>query len=221
MTDNAFAAAAAQASTPASNPTTNPLPFNTDNPFGAPSEQKGGVFTPTPGMEYLAGRTLVYIPRTFDANAKDPFDPSGTKTRKQWTCDLYVIDGGDLRFWYTKKDQDGAAPEVVEHVHENTSPATPYVVLGQWVSQAAFVGKLSAVAEKRQILVCQVVRGAQKAQRDKGMTDEKVQEAYAAWVARGKMGEAPKFVWVPVDATAEGMANASEWYRLHKDSIKL
>lgn len=200
-------------------PTSNPLPFNRENLFSNPSEHKGGSFVPTPPMDVLVGRTLVYIPRTFDPAARDPFNDNAT--RKQWTADLYVIDGGELRFWHVKKGQNGAPDETVEQIHEGTSPVTPYVCDNIWVSQAAFVGKLSAVAEKRQLLVCTVTRGAQKKQRDAGKTDEAVRAEFDAWVARGKTGPEVKFVWLPVDVSGEAMGRVQEWYNLHADSIKL
>lgn len=218
---NAMNQVQGQQAAPASAPTSNPLPFNRENPFGAPSENKGGAFVPTPPMEVLVGRTLVYIPRTFNPTAKDPFDTTGQKTRKQWTADLYVIDGGELRFWYEKKGRDGAPDETVEQVYENASPETPYACDDIWVSQSAFVGKLSAVAEKRQLLVCTVTRGARKDQRDKGKTDEMIRADFDAWVARGKTGPEVKFVWLPVDVSGEAMARVQEWYSIHRDSIKL
>jgi hypothetical protein len=224
---SAFAAAAAQMSQQAapSAPVSNPLPFNEADLFAKPSDFKGGAFTPTPPMEALIGRTCVYIPRTFDAAAKDPFDPTGQKTRKQWTVDLYVIDGGELRFWYQKKGDQNATPPTqpatVEMVFPECSPATPYVSLHQWVSQAAIVSKLTAASEKRQILIGSPIMGAQKAQLDQGATDASVREQYAQWVANGKPGKEPKFLWLLSDVTAEGMARVQEWYGLHKDSLKL
>jgi hypothetical protein len=220
---SAFADAAAAASQPASAPVSNPLPFNGENPFAKPSDFKGGAFTPTPPMEALKGRTCVYIPRTFDAAAKDPFDPDGIKTRKQWTVDLYVIDGGELRFWYERKGNPNANPptktETVEQVFENCSPTTPYTVLGMWVSQAAIVSKLTAASDARQILIGTPVMGAQKRQIDAGETDASVREAYARWVSNGKPGNAPKFLWLLADV--QDMAPVMAWYDAHKDSLKL
>lgn len=222
---NAFAAAAAQAGQQAqqSAPQTNPLPFNTDSPFAKPSDFKGGTFTPTPPMEALVGRTLVYIPRTFDPAAKDPFNDGAT--RKQWTVDLYVVDGGELRFWYTRKGNPNAVPptqtEQVEQVFPNCTPTTPYVVIGMWVSQAAIVGKLTAASNNRQILIGTPVMGAQKKQIDQGMTDASVRETHAQWVARGKTGPEPKFLWLLADVAPEQMSAVQAWWEAHKDTIKL
>lgn len=219
MTESAFARVAAQTAPAAGNAGTNPLPFNGENPFGAPSDFKGGVFTPTPPMETLQGRTCVFIPRSFNPEAADPFNPG--KTRKQWTVDLYVLDGGELRFWYKQKGQDGAAPTDVEQVVTDLSPDSPYTVLGMWVSQAAIVPKLSGVADNRQFLICTIERGAQKADRDKGATDASVREAHAAWVARGKTGPEPKSLWLAADLNAEQVAKVHQWWAGAKDSIKL
>lgn len=216
---NAMNQVQGQQAAPASAPTSNPLPFNKENLFGAPSEHKGRAFVPTPPMDALVGRTLVYIPRTFDPAARDPFNENAT--RKQWTADLFVIDGGDLKFWHVKKGQNGAPNETVEQIHEDTSPATPYECPNIWVSQAAFVGQLSYFAERRQFMVTTVTRGAQKKQRDAGKTDEAVRADFDAWVARGKAGPEVKFVWLPVDVSGEAKVRVQEWYSIHQDSIKL
>lgn len=205
----------------------NPLPFDTANLFGSPSELGGGgSFTPTPPMEFLVGKTLVYIPRSFDPSARNPLATgSENATRKQWTADLYVIGGGELRFFYEQKADLNANPPrqaaTVEHIHGDCTPENPYVVTNCWVSQAAFVSKLTAVSNKRQFLICTPVRGAQKAQRDVGMTDESVRQAHAAWIARGKVGSEPKFVWLPSDVSPEALASAATWWGIHGSSIKI
>jgi hypothetical protein len=228
---NPFQAAAAQASQSApaaSAPVRNAMPIDASNPFAQSSELGGGggTFAPTPSVENLVGRTVVYIPRTFDANALVPasFGAPAGATRKQWTADLYILDGGELRFWYTKKGDPKATPPTqdatVEHVVENVTPEDPYVCLNTWVAQAAFVGKLSAAADRGQILIGSPIRGAMKAQREKGMTDEQVQADFDAWLARGKPGNF-QFVWLLADVTPDGMKNVQTWWATHKDSIKL
>lgn len=221
---SAFAAAAqAAAGTAQSAPQSNPLPFNGDDPFASPSDFKGGAFTPTPSMEALQGRTCVFIPRTFNPAAADPFNPG--QTRKQWTADLYVLDGGELRFWYKQKADLSAVPPrqeaQVEHIVPEVTPATPFEVPQMWVSQAAIVPKLTGVSEKRQFLVCTIVRGAQKAQRDKGATDASVRAEHDAWVARGKAGPEPKSLWLAEDLSAEQMGRVREWWAGAKDTVKL
>lgn len=201
----------------------NPLPFDEDNLFANPSDFTGGDFTPTPPLESLIGRTLVYIPRTFDPAAPDPLKPGST--RKLWTCDLHVIDGGELRFWYKRKGDANANPPreeaVVEHVVENITPATPFVVTNMWVPQAAFVSKLTKASDARQFLVCTPGRGAMKSQRDAGQTDAQVNAAFEAWAARGKVGPEAKFVWLAADVSADAMGRVREWWTANKESIKL
>jgi hypothetical protein len=210
-----------------SGPVRNAMPIDPSNPFASPSQFKGGVFTPSPPMDVLIGRTLVYIPRSYDPAAKVPtsFGAAPGATRKQWTTDLYVIDGGEMRFWYEQKGDPNAVPPVptatVEQVVENVSPATPYVCLGQWVAQAAFIGKLTGAADTGKMLIGTPVRGAMKAQIDKGATDASVQAEYAAWIARGKQGAEPRFVWLLADVSAEQVASVQAWWAAHKDSIKL
>lgn len=225
---NPFQAAAAQVSQSApaaSAPVRNAMPIDTSNPFAQSSDLGGGSYVPTPGVEALVGKTVVYIPRSFDANAKDPFDPTGQKTRPQWTADLFVIDGGDLRFWHKQKANPNATPPVpeatVEKVVPNVSPTNPYVCPSTWVSQAAVVPKLTAAADRGQILIGTYTRGAQKAQREKNITDEQVSAEYDAWVARGKSGPEVKFVWLLADVTPDGMKNVQAWWAANKDTIKL
>jgi hypothetical protein len=211
---------------PAPSGQANPLPFNTADLFGSPSDFGGGTFTPTAPLESLVGRTLVYIPRVHNPAAPNPFATDASNaTRPQWSADLYVVDGGELRFFYEQKADPNATPPrlagTVEYVHENASPQTPYTVLNAWVSQSAFVTKLTRASERRQFLVGTPVRGAQKKQRDAGMTDESVRQAHAAWVARNKQGSEPKFVWLLADVAPEGMASVMQWWEAHKDSIKI
>jgi hypothetical protein len=216
---------AAASATPAPAPaqSASPIPFDTGNLFANPSDFGGGSFTPNAPLDSLVGRTLVYIPRTFNPNAPDPFKAG--EVRQQWTADVYVIDGGKLSFFYERKADLTATPprpaEVVEHVHEDCTPETPYVMTNSWVSQAAFVSKLTAASNNRQFLIGTPVRGAQKAQRQAGQTDESVRAAHAAWVARGKQGAEPKFVWLLADVTPEAMARVVQWWNAHKDSIKI
>lgn len=222
---NPFAQAAAQAGQQAatSAPQTNPLPFNTDSPFAKPSDMKGGIFVPTPPMEALQGRTCVFIPRTFNPNAQDPFNPG--QTRKQWEADLYVLDGGVLRFWYKQKGNPNATPPIpeglVEHVTEELTPERPYIVPKMWVSQAAIVPKLTGASEARQFLVCTIERGAQRAQREKGATDASVRAEHQAWIDRGKQGPEPKSLWLAADLNAEQMQTVMKWWSVAKDSIQL
>jgi hypothetical protein len=226
---SAFAAAAQQAqqaAAPAAQSAgqTNPLGFDKANLFGKPSELGGsGTFTPTPPLDALFGRTLVYIPRSFNPAAPDPFATEPGKTRKQWTADLYVLDGGTLKFWYKQKADPNATPPrpegTVEWVQEDVSPTNPFVALGTWVSQAAFVSKLTAASEARQFLIGTPARGAQKAQRDRGVTDEQVAQEHAAWVARGKQGAEPKFVWILKDVP--DMAPVLAWWEKAQETVKL
>lgn len=205
---------------------TSPIPFDTSNLFASPSDFGGGSFTPSAPMESLIGRTLVYIPRSFNPSAPNPFATDASNaTRPQWTADLYVIDGGRLSFFYEQKADLNAVPPrpaaTVEYTHENCTPETPYVVTDSWVSQAALVKKLSGAAKLRRFLIGTPVRGAMKKQREAGQTDASVQAAHAAWVARNKQGSEPKFVWILNDVDGEAMARVLAWWESHKDSIKL
>lgn len=217
-------AVAAQSTGPAAaGPTRNAMPINAGDPFAQSSDLGGGQFVPTPGVEALVGKTVVYIPRSFDPNAKDPFNPNST--RPQWTADLFVVDGEELRFWHKQKGNPNAVPPTqdatVEKIVEDVSPTNPYVCPNTWVSQAAVVPKLSAAADRGQMLIGTFTRGAQKKQREAGMTDAQVRADFDAWVARGKTGPEVKFVWLLADVTPDGMKNVQTWWAANKDSIKL
>jgi len=221
---NAFAEAAKQAGQAApSAETSNPLPFNTDNPFAQASNfGGGGDFTPTPPYEALIGRTVVYIPKSFNPAAPNPFSNEPGATREQYTVDFYVLDGGELRFWHKKKGDATATPPtpdtMVEHVVEDVTPTAPYTVKGMWESRAAIVPKLKGADQNRQFLVGRIQRGAQKKQREAGQNDEAVRAEHAAWVARGKQGPEPKSLWFLEDV--EDMAPVMAWYEAHKDSLR-
>jgi hypothetical protein len=230
VTDDFAAAAeqAAQASQSTSTQTANPASVipagtlaNSSNPFGSSSEFGGGDFTPLPGMEYLFGRTLIYIPRK-KVLVKDLQKPDEKK--EIWSADLYVLDGGKLEFGYVKKadpERGQKEDEFKTWTHENCTPETPFTVLNSYVFQTSFNWLLNKLATERRLALGTPKRVPTNAQRTAGMTTESVEAAYQGWVARGRMKPDPTFAWSFQDATPEGQALAGRWWELNKDKVTL
>jgi predicted dithiol-disulfide oxidoreductase (DUF899 family) len=194
---------------------------NSANPFGSSSEFGGGDFTPLPPMEFLHGRTLIYIPRK--QVMVDDLQNAGQK-RQIWSADLYVIDGGKLEFGYVVKanpDRGQAADEFKTWVHENCTPETPFTVLNSFVFQPSFNWLLNKLAVERRLALGTPKRVPTNGQRKAGMTEETVEAAYQAWVARGRMKPDATYAWSFRDATPEGQALAGRWWELNKDKVTL
>ncbi len=228
MTDD-FAAAAEAASQAAqqarpSTPTQS-IPAGTladsANPFGRASEFGGGDFTPLPGMEYLFGRTLIYIPRK-QVQVDDLQNPGAKRT--VWSADLYVIDGGRLEFGYVQKanpERGQKEDEFKTWVHEDCTAETPFTVLNSFVFQSSFNWVLNKVAAERRLALGTPKRVPTNTQRKAGMTADQVEAAYQAWVARGRMKPEATFAWSFKDPTPEGEAAAGKWWNLNKDKVTL
>lgn len=203
---------------PAQRPSSDPFTdaAKQDDPFATSSDYRG-EYTPSPNIELLAGRLLVMIPRKFDPAAKDPFDPDGVKIRELYTVDLTVIDGGRLEFPYKVKGDPERGTE--DEWKTWTIEATPFTIPGFWVPQGGIIGKLKqSHAEGRPFLGI-LTMGPQRAQRDRGVTTAQVQADYAGWIARGKVGNAPKFAWSMPDPTPERRAAALAWWATVRETI--
>ncbi len=230
MTDDFAAAAeqAAQASQSTSTQTANPASVipagtlaNSANPFGSSSEFGGGDFTPLPGMEYLYGRTLIYIPRK-QVQVDDIANKGEKKTI--WSADLYVLDGGKLEFGYIVKanpERGQKEDEFKTWVHEDCTPENPFTVLNSYVFQTSFNWLLNKLATERRLALGTPKRVPTNAQRKAGLTTEQVEAQYQAWVARGRMKPDATFAWSFQDATPEGQALAGRWWELNKDKVTL
>ena len=186
-----------------------------ENPWATPEDVKTGSFEPTPFFDSLSGRLVAFVPRFFEKEAKkraDRVEPGGATTEERYTVDMVVLDGGELRYWYNKKVEGQEERVPTEHV----IPASdlPKLYTGVWRTEGNVVGQLKKIdGSARPILLGRVVRGPQKADRDKGVTPAKIQKAYAEWEKRGKTGPKPKFSWiVDVDITDADRALATKWY---------
>jgi hypothetical protein len=191
---------------------------NTDDPWATPEDVKSsGAFEPTPFLDSLAGRTVGMFPRKFEKEAPkraDRIEPGGATTEERYTVDMVVLDGGELRYWYTDKKANDGAGELVEHVIP--ADEIPKLYTNVWRTEGNVIGALRKIDGKaRGALLGVVRRGPQAADKKKGVTADQIEAAYAAWEARGKQGPKPKFSWiVDVEATTpEAKATASAWLR--------
>lgn len=224
MTDAFERAAQAAQSTQTTQPAAN-IPAgtlaNSSNPFGKSSEFGGGDFTPLPPMEYLFKRTLIYIPRK-KIEVDDLANPGQKKMI--WAADLYVLDGGELRFNYVVKanpERGQATDELKEWVHPNCTSETPFVVKNSYVFQNSFNWVLEKVAAERRLGLGTPTRVPTNNQRKAGLTTEAVEAQYQAWVARGRTKPDATFAWSFQDPTPAGETLAGVWWTLNKDKITL
>lgn len=191
-------------------------PSDMEDPFATSSDYVGD-FTPAVPLENLAGRVVVMIPRSLDPNAKDPNDPSGQKTREQYTVDLTVLTGGRLTYFYTQRAdaEKGTPEETKEMVIEDLPASWP----NYWVPQQALIGKLKKAHANGRPYLGVVAMIPVKADRERGKTAAQVRAEVAAWVARGRQGARPRYTWVLEDPTPEQRGIAVQWWTANKASI--
>lgn len=188
-----------------------------DDPFAVSTDYKGGDFTPAVPLDNLQGRLVIMIPRSLDANAKDPFDPEGKKTREQYTVDLHVLTGGELRYYYTQRaDAEKGTPEETK---EMVIPETPASWPNYWVPQGAIIGKLKHAHANGRPFLGVVAMIPTKADRARGVTAQQIREIVHAWVARNRQGARPQYTWVLEDPTPEQREVAKAWWATNKDTI--
>lgn len=217
---------------PASNAHAQADPFvsahDTDDPFATSSDFRGGDYTPSPPIETLRGRLVAMFPREFKADAENPFwdgkDPEG-RTRELYTVDLYVLDGGPLKFPYKRKGNPEAADpsaredQYLEWDGGDPSPETPFAITRFWVPQGNLIGKLKQTHAKGAPLLGVIDLVPQKAGRDKGETAAKIRAEYDAWIGRNRVGTGPRIAWALDDPAPERRALAVKFWGLHKASI--
>lgn len=191
-----------------------------DDPFAVNSDYRGD-FTPAVPLDNLQGRLVVMIPRSFDPNAKDPFDPTGVKTREQYTVDLYVLTGGRLSYYYTQRAdaEKGTPEETKEMVIENVSPTEPAAWPNYWVPQGGIIGKLKKAHEEGRPFLGVVAMVATSADRKRGVTNEVTRRVVKEWIERGRQGARPRYTWALDDPTPDLKAVAIEWWKRERANI--
>ena len=196
-----------------------------EDPFATSEDVKGGVFAPKPKPEDLNGRLIAMIPRSFKADHPKPEQwrkDANDTVQDLYTVDLYVIDGGELRFWYDAKVE--GSEDLVPTEQIIPAEDMPAAFEGVWILQQALIGQLKRVdGTARPILMGTMRRGPQAKEARAGKTFDDIRDAYDAWVARGKPdNKGPKFSWqVDVNVNADQRRQAQQWWATAKDSIKL
>jgi hypothetical protein len=199
---------------------------DTDDPFATSSDFRGGDFVPSPPLEILRGRLLAMFPRAFDPEAENRFkDQGGPATRELYTVDLYVLDGGPLKFPYKKKGNPEATDpaeredKYLEWDAGDPSPAEPFVITRFWVPQGNLIGKLKQAHAKGAPFLGVLDLVPQKAGRDKGETPAKIRAEYDAWIARNRVGNSPRIAWAFDEPTPERRALGPQFWAAHKANI--
>ncbi len=189
-----------------------------DDPFATKDDYRGD-FKPSPNMEALAGRLCVMIPRAYDPAAKDPNNPGDT--RELYTVDLTVLTGGSLKFFYNEKGdpEKGTMDKLVEFDAGTISPDAPAAWDGHWVPQKTLLGKLKASHSDGRPYLGVVTMIPVKADREKGVTNAQVTEAFRQWEATGRKSQRPRYTWsmeTPDNATR---AHAVNWWKANRTNI--
>lgn len=201
---------------------------DTDDPFATPEDVRpgSGSFLPKPSLAALEGRMVAMIPRKFEDDAPLPEqyrEPGGKTVRDRYTVDMYVLDGGELRYFYTERGQNGAADTEKEQV----IPASdlPVLFADTWRVEQSIIGQLRKVdGSQRPILMGIVRRGPKAAERRAGATFESVEAAFVAWEQKPARtrGNPPAFSWqIDLDVPAERRAVALDWWKRDGMGIQL
>ena len=230
VTPDPFAAVQVPGAAPAPATSQPADPFNgvdvdTSDPFATgETVNAGGNFRPTPSLDALHGRLVVYIPRSFrkDALVPEAFAKVQGETREEWRADLYVLGGQDLTYVANRKDKEtGAVTTETVVIPAADMPAEfPDV----FVPQAALIGQLRKVDGTAKPLLMGVLRRGPKADQRGKKTFADIEQAYAEWMAnmgRGVKTPEPGFSWqVDVDVTPAQKAEALAWWKSAQHTIK-
>lgn len=190
---------------------------NADDPFATPEDVKsGGAFTPVPSLSNLEGRLVAMIPRKFEDDAPIPEDyrqKDGPTVRDRYTVDMYVLNGGELRYTYLAKVEGKSEREEREHVIP--AEELPATFTRVWRVEQAMIGQLKKVdGSVRPVLLGVVRRGPQAKDRNEGKTFSDVAAAYAKWAANPTKSKEPRFSWqIDVEISKEERSLALEWWR--------
>lgn len=196
-------------------------PFASEEDFG----RNSGPFVPWPGIEDVAGRLVVLVPRKHDAEAKVSEYLQNTynlpATREEWIVDVVVLDG-EVPFSFSyrgKEDKDST--EYVEKVF--TVESLPFLVPGWKVSWGNVIGAINKIAGGTKPMGIGHLRAGYNAKDMRsGKTFEMFEAEYSAWEEKVKKnpkaaGAAPRQVWHFVPSGDAGdKAKAVAWWKQAK-----
>ena len=183
-----------------------------DDPFATKDDYRG-EFKPSPNMEGLEGRLCVMIPRTYDPAAKDPNNPGDT--RELYTVDLTVLTGGSMKFFYTQKGdpEKGTQDTLTEFDAGDITPANPSTWDDYRVPQKTLLGKLKQAHRDGRPYLGVVTMIPVKADREKGVANAQVREAFRQWEATGRKSNRPRYTWSMETPDAATRAYAVTWWK--------
>jgi hypothetical protein len=116
------------------------------------------------------------VPRSFDANAKDPFNEG--QTREEYRVDLVILDGEPFSFPYKHRPSKDAEP--VEATFEVDH--FPFVFRSQSIAQGQLVKLLKGIDAAPDKLFAVGVLKRVPQWRDKGFTIESIEESRAKYI---------------------------------------
>jgi len=223
MTDAFQQAAAAAAASTTSTTASSAIPAgrmaDVDDPFATSSEIKtGGVFTPRVPFEEIVGRMVIMIPKSYNAEAKDPFKDG--ETREEFRIDLVVLDGDSFTYEYTERDPNNPTEKVYKTM---TVDELPWTALSQSIAQGGLVGKLKPVFEEGRLLMGVLSYAPYVRDAKKGATIDSITKTVEDWIARGRKQARPDYTWAlddrPHVLTPERRALAGAWWTEYRKTL--
>lgn len=195
-------------------------PFAVDSPadydpFASADEAAaGGNFVPWPGVEDVADRLIVLVPRRHNPEAtvsqylQDTYQLP--PTREEWKVDLVVLDGA-APFEYTYMAKDGDTFKEAKHVIETL----PALIPGWKVVWGNIIGTLNKINEgPRPFALGRIRAGYSAKEMRNGKTFDQFAEELAAFYKSPKGKKQPKPVWhMVVSDDAADRAAGLAWYR--------
>lgn len=207
------------------------------SPFAKSSELRsggGGEWDPRVPFEDIAGRLVVMVPKSFDPEARDPFDPDGKKTRDEFRVDLVVLDGGKLEYEYADKDENDPNKKVFK---TKTVEELPWTARSQTIAQGSLVGKLKDLCDipprggekvefktPPRLFLGVMAYAPFKAAERKGATIDSVTAEVNEWIAKGRKPQTkPDYTWAlddrPHVLTPEREALAGQWWESFRKTL--
>lgn len=200
-----------------------------DDPFATVDEAKsaGGAFVPWPGIEAVADRLVVLVPRSQDKEAKVSEYLQRTyslpPTREEWKVDLIVLDGGDLKYTYRSK-KEGTESEYEEKEFEVPASDLPFLVPGWKVSWGNIMGVLNKLhGGPRPFALGRIRAGYSIKEMRLGKTFEGFKHEREAFYASPRGKKEPRAVWhfVVSDEAADRTLALAWWNEARANGFTL
>lgn len=197
------------------------------DPFATADEAaSGGVFVPWPGIEAVAERLVVLVPRKHDKEAEVSEYLQRTynlpKTREEWRTDLVVLDGGTPFSYEYQAKKEGTENEFVTATH--TFDALPALIPNWRVSWGNILGVLNKISDSPKPFALGRIRGGYGVKEMRaGKTFEQHAAEMDAYYKAPKGKTQPKTVWhLVVSDHAQDRAVALAWWKAaHADGFKI